>query len=43
MTKIFEKIIDNDSIDKLIQSILNVEQIIDDNDKYVTITLGEGF
>jgi len=43
MTKKFEKIIDNDSIDKLIQSILNVEQIIDDNDKYVTITLGEGF
>jgi hypothetical protein len=43
MTKKFENIIDNDSIDKLIQSILNVEQIIDDNDKYVTITLGEGF
>lgn len=43
MTKKFENIIDNDSIDKLIQKKLNVEQIIDDNDKYVTITPGEGF
>jgi hypothetical protein len=43
MTKKIEEIIDNDSIDKLIQKKLNVEQIIDDNDKYVTITPGEGF
>ncbi len=43
MTKKIEEIIDNDSIDKLIQNILNVEQIIDDNDKYVTITPCEGF
>jgi hypothetical protein len=27
MTKKFEEIIDNDSIDKLIQNILNVEKI----------------
>jgi hypothetical protein len=43
MTNKFKEIINNDSIDKLIQNILNVEQIINDNDKYVTITLGEGF
>jgi hypothetical protein len=43
MTKNFEEIVDNDSIDKLLQNILNVEQIIDDNDKYVTIISCEGF
>jgi hypothetical protein len=43
MTKKFEEIIDNDSIDKLIQNILNVEQIINDNDEYVTIIPCEGF
>jgi hypothetical protein len=42
MTKKIEEIANNDSIDKLIQNILNVENIINDNDKSITITPGEG-
>ncbi len=39
----FEEIIDEDHVDILIQNILIVEHVVDDNDKYVTIALGEGF
>ncbi len=42
MTKKFEEITNNDYIDKLVRNVLNVEQIIDDNDKSITITPGEG-
>jgi hypothetical protein len=42
MTKRFEEITYNDCIDKLVRNILNVEQIIDDNDKSITITPSEG-
>jgi len=42
MRKKFEEITNNDYIDKLVRNVLNVEQIIDDNDKSITITPGEG-
>jgi hypothetical protein len=32
-----------DCIDTLMQNILNVEQVVDDNDKSITIALGKGF
>lgn len=39
----FEEICDEDSIDTLMQNILNVEQVVDGNDKSITIAHGEGF
>jgi hypothetical protein len=39
----FKEICDEDCIDTLMQNILNVEQVVDDNDKSITIAPREGF
>ncbi len=39
----FEEICDEDCIDTLVQNILNVEQVVDDNDKSIIIAPREGF
>jgi hypothetical protein len=39
----FEKIMEKDNIDILMENILNSKHIIDDNQNSITIALGEGF
>jgi flagellin-specific chaperone FliS len=39
----FEKIMEKDNIDTLVENILNFEHIIEDNQDSIIVVLGEGF
>jgi hypothetical protein len=39
----FEKLVDKDYIDTLVQTILSLEHVINDNDKFIIIAHGKYF